>query len=161
MCTVRRITTSDDLYAQERLLREAVLLRPIGYDLDRFSEEYPRVDLEAEHFVAVRRDGGEEMVVGCALLLPHEPDEGSGKVMQVAVDEEHRGRGIGRRLMEAVQSYAFEDLGLERVVCHAQLPAVAFYKTLGWTVSGDVFSEAGVDHLKMGLGAPEANGRVG
>lgn len=146
---IEMIQPDHALYRQECELRELVLLGPIGYDMARFCAEYPGMEEAFEHFVAVVDHPSGARVVGCALLRPDYPEKGSGKVMQVAVDPQRQGEGIGRQLIIAVESHGFGRLGLTEIFCHAQLSAVPFYERLGWRVDSDVFSEAGIDHLKL------------
>ena len=152
MIDIRRIHPSDAaLYKQECALRERVLLSAVGYTIDKYRADYPYDDT-AEHWVAVtEHPQNGATVLGCALLQAGHPDAGSGKVMQVAVNRQRQGEGIGRKLMIAVESRAFGELGLNRLFCHAQMTAVPFYERLGWRPAGEVFSEAGIDHLRMEL----------
>lgn len=154
MIRIRRITRDDPLYAQELALREDVLLRPSGLDMAAFHAEFPGFEERFEHFVALFDHPGGERVVGCVTLLPDHPEPGSGKLMQMAVDRQRQGEGIGRRLVVAVERRAFGELGLTRLYCHAQLTAVGFYQSLGWECLSDVFDEAGIPHRKMGMSHP-------
>lgn len=151
MIRIEMIQTDDTLYPQECDLREAILLQPIGYDMNRFRAEYPGMEESFEHFVAVVDHPSGQRVVGCALLRPDYPEKGCGKVMQVAVDAQRQGEGIGRQLIIAVESYAFGRLGLGELFCHAQLSAVPFYERLGWRIDSDVFVEAGIEHRKLAI----------
>lgn len=154
MISIRRINTDDELYPAECVLREEVLLRAVGFDFASFARDYPFED-RVEHYVAVldRPDGAE--VVGCALLLRDYPDPGHGKVMQVAVNPQLRGQGVGRSLMAEIESRAFGQLGLAQLFCHAQLTAVPFYARIGWLETGEVFQEAGIDHRRMVMPRPD------
>jgi N-acetylglutamate synthase-like GNAT family acetyltransferase len=160
MFRIKKIDTQSPLYPQECDLRESVLLRPIGYDMSRFRSEYPEMEDELEHFVAVVDHPSGTRVVGCAVLRGNYPEDGSGKVMQVAVDPQRQGEGIGRHLIIAIESHGFGRLGLDRLFCHAQLSAIPFYERLGWTVDSDVFTEAGIEHRKLSIRntAPESDG---
>ncbi len=151
MVKIRRITRDDPLYRQECALREDVLLRPIGYDLKRFMAEFPGVEERFEHFVATFNDRGTERVVGCAALLPGHPEGTSGKLMQMAVNRQRQGEGIGRSLVAAVESRAFGELGLTELICHAKADAATFYEKFGWRPDPEPFVEAGVPHRKMTL----------
>lgn len=156
---IARITPASELYPGEVALREAVLLEPIGYDMDRFRAAYPGVEERAEHFVAVLEHTGGPRVVGCALLLPpgagKEADGGGlAKLMQMAVDPQRQGEGIGRRLVVAAEARAFGELGLVGLYCHAQDRAIGFYEKLGWRGEGEDFVEADVPHRKMVVHAP-------
>ncbi|MEO1535661.1 MAG: GNAT family N-acetyltransferase, partial [Planctomycetota bacterium] len=149
MITYTTITAHHPLYPGECQLRELVLLRPIGYDMDRFRAEYPGVEDKFLHFVAVMGSPGGDRVVGCVLLLLETDTPGVGKLMQMAVHPQRQGEGIGKRLVVEVEKHAFAELGLAGLYCHAQLQAVSFYENLGWTVVGEVFEEAGIPHRKM------------
>jgi len=148
---VQRITLDDPLYAQECALREAALLGPVGLDLTRFKAEFPGLEERFEHFVAVFDHPNGPRVVGCALLLADYPDPGRGKLMQMAVDPQRQGEGIGQRLVAAVESRAFGDLGLRELFCHAREPALGFYERVGWRVDSDAFEEVGIPHRRMVL----------
>lgn len=148
MIEIRRITMDDPLYPQECALREDVLLRPIGYDIERFRQEFG-VEEKFEHFVAVFDHPGGPRVVGTACLLPGYPQAGTGKLMQMAVDLQRQGEGIGRRLVVAIERRAFGELGLSELFCHARDNAYGFYESLGWDFDSDTFVEAGVPHRKM------------
>ena len=162
MIRIERITPNSPLYPSSVALRESVLLNPIGYDHAKFVAEYPSVDERAEHFVAVLDHPAGERVVGCLLLLTDEkPDGGErggsksgAKVMQMAVDPQRQGEGLGRRLVVAAEARAFGELGLSRLYCHAQDRAIGFYEKLGWRAEGEPFTEAGIGHRKMVLDAP-------
>src|SRR5262245_16450243 len=111
LAMIRRITMQHPLYAQECALREDVLLRPIGFDMARYRSEFPGIEERLEHFVAVSPQQGRERVIGCAGLLPNDPDKGCGRLTQMAVDRQRQGEGIGRRLVVAAESRAFGELG--------------------------------------------------
>lgn len=146
---IRRITRDDPLYAQEVALRETVLLAPIGLDLEKFQEMFPGVEERFEHFVAVFDHPKGPRVLGCALLLPDYPEKGIGKLMQMAVDFQRHGEGIGTLLVVALERRAFVELALREVFCHARDTAIGFYSSLGWEFDSDTFMEAGVPHRRM------------
>jgi GNAT superfamily N-acetyltransferase len=152
MIQVRRITEADPLHAQEVALREDVLLGPIGLDGAKFRAMFPEGGAREEHFdhfVAVFDHPLGSRVVGTALLLPNYPKPGTGKLMQMAVDKQRQGEGIGTRLVVAIEQHAFGHLGLTELFCHARDTAYGFYQSLGWTFDSDVFQEAGVPHRRM------------
>lgn len=151
MVRIRRITTRDPLYRQECALREDVLLRPLGIDLERFGREFPGVEDRLEHFVATFEHEGRERVIGCAALLANDPVSGSGRLMQMAVDPQRQGEGIGRRLVVAVEARAFGELGLRELACHAQTGAIGFYERIGWHPDSEVFLEAGIPHQRVAM----------
>jgi N-acetylglutamate synthase-like GNAT family acetyltransferase len=139
----------DPLYVQECALREEVLLRPIGYDMDRYKRDFAGIEERLEHFVAVVNQQGRDRVIGCAALLANDPTPGSGRITQMAVDPQRQGEGVGRRLVVAVESRAFGELGLTELQCHSQVTAMGFFVSLGWDADSEVFTEAGVPHRRM------------
>jgi N-acetylglutamate synthase-like GNAT family acetyltransferase len=149
MIHIRRITMPDPLYAQECALREHVLLGPIGYDMEKFRAEFRGVEEKFEHFVAVFDHPSGPRVIGCAALLPNYPEAGAGKLMQMAVDPQRQGEGIGTQLVVAVERRAFGEIGLSELFCHARDTAYGFYESLGWAFASDTFLEAGVEHRRM------------
>jgi N-acetylglutamate synthase-like GNAT family acetyltransferase len=153
---VRRITMQDPLYEQERQLRETVLLRPIGLDMGTFQSLFPGVEERFEHYVAVFDHPDGPRVVGCALLLPDYPERGVGKLMQMAVDAQRQGEGIGKFLVVTIESRAFGELGLRELFCHARDTASGFYASLGWEIDSEQFLEAGIPHYRMVLRQPAA-----
>ena len=155
MVRIIRITPGDPLYAQEVALREQVLLRPLGLDFKRFVDLFPGYEDRFEHFVAVFDHPAGQRVIGCVLLLPDEPERGVGKLMQMAVDPQRQGEGLGRRLVVELECRAFGELGLRELFCHSQRGAKGFYEKLGWARDGEEFSEAGIPHVKMVLVSPD------
>ncbi len=149
MIQIRRITTSDPLYAQEVALRDSVLLQPIGLDVAKLQGLFPGLEEQAEHFVAVFDHPAGPRVIGTALLLPNHPKTGIGKLMQMTVDPQRQGEGIGTRLVVAIERRAFGEIGLDEIFCHARDTALGFYSSLGWTFDSDTFMEAGIPHRRM------------
>lgn len=152
MIRIRRITADDPLHAQEVALREDVLLGPIGLDGAKFNAMFPEGgerEQHFEHFVAVFDHPSGPRVVGTALLLPNYPEPGRGKLMQMAVDKQRHGEGIGTRLVVAVEQRAFGELGLKELFCHARDTAYGFYHALGWDFDSDTFQEADIPHRRM------------
>jgi len=84
--------------------------------------------------------------VGTARLRIPEP--GVAKPERVAVLESHRGEGVGRQLMAAIEREAREQ-GCERARLHAQVAVEAFYRDLGYETTSGVFEEADIPHVEM------------
>ncbi|MEM0984368.1 MAG: GNAT family N-acetyltransferase [Planctomycetota bacterium] len=155
MVEIERIQPGHAYYEGECRLREEVLLAGAGYTFESFVKYYPHED-QAEHFVAViDHPTSGKAVIGCALLRPNDPEEGVGKVTQVAVHPQRQGEGIGLKLMTAIEARAFGELGHRELYCHAQNTAVEFYKKLGWGVASEEFMEAGIPHHKMAIRSGE------
>lgn len=120
-------------------LRYDVFCIEQGVSLD---EERDGRDDEALHIVAV--DGG-AVVATCRLL-----EEGSEvKLGRMAVATSHRGRRLAAALLVEADVRA-RELGARRIVLAAQLTAQAVYERAGYAPYGDVFLDAGIDHVMMG-----------
>ena len=70
------------------------------------------------------------------------------KIGRMAVLKQHRRRGVGRALMEALITVA-ADHHCTQLVLHAQVQAIPFYNALGFHAVGDEFEEAGIPHRRM------------
>jgi predicted GNAT family N-acyltransferase len=106
------------------------------------SAEIDGLDGEAIHLVAMERG----KVVGTCRLRLFGDD---AKLERMAVSEDFRGIGLGRRLAEVTETEARRE-GAERMVLHAQVRARGFYEAAGYTaISEDVLLEEGIEHVKM------------
>ena len=99
-------------------------------------------DRHAVHALAIL-DG---KAVGCGRFVAH--GAGEVKIGRMAVCQELRGSGIGRRILEFLMKEA-RRRGFENVVLHAQLTAEGFYLKQGFQPDGEVFEEAGIKHRAM------------
>jgi GNAT superfamily N-acetyltransferase len=82
--------------------------------------------------------GGE--VAGAVALKPHVdgPNEGQWELTKMAVDDRFRGNGVGQKLMDAVEGYARDVLGLESIFLLSNTrnaSALRLYARNGWTVN--------------------------
>ncbi len=94
-------------------------------------------------------------VLGCVRLLK-EPD-GGYRVGRLCTAVEVRGRGLGRRLVEAVLA----EVGDGACVIEAQRHAVGFYRGYGFAPVGEPYDWAGVAHVPMRRAARAGPRRAG
>ncbi|NGM68225.1 GNAT family N-acetyltransferase [Natronolimnobius sp. AArcel1] len=129
-------------------VRQTVFVEEQGVDENLEYDVHDEPDASADHFVAY--DGDSEDAtgepIGAARL--RESDPGIGKVERVAVLESHREDGVGRALMEKVETRARER-GLDSLKLHSQTRAAPFYDLLGYDRHGEEFEEAGIPHVEM------------
>ncbi|MBL4884866.1 MAG: GNAT family N-acetyltransferase [Planctomycetaceae bacterium] len=71
-----------------------------------------------------------------------------GKIGRVSVLREHRRRGAGRLIMQALEKYAREHQ-LKKIWFHAQQSSLPFYTSLGYKSIGEEFIEADIVHQEM------------
>lgn len=100
-------------------------------------------DASADHLVAYDEAG---TPVGTARLRVVEDQ--IGKAERLAVRTEHRGTGLGRRLMEQLET-ASRERDCSRIRLHSQTRVEEFYAALGYETVSDVFDEAGIPHVEM------------
>lgn len=138
--SIKRITLEDPLYQQERNLRNRILLRPIG--IPDFGWEHN--DNNSWHFVATKDD----QVIGCVVLV--RLDEGATKtqLIQMAVEQEFQGHGVGRMLVEQLIAFALKNK-VQEIEIHARDEVTAFYEQLGFEIVGEPFYEVGIKHRHM------------
>ena len=137
---ISRITLEDALYEQERDLRNKVLLRPIG--IPDFGWEHN--DANSWHFVATKGD----KVIGCVVLVRLDRDATKTQLIQMAVDLEFQGRGVGKMLVEHLIAFALENR-VREIRIHARNDVSSFYERLGIEVVGEPFDEVGIKHRHM------------
>ena len=71
-----------------------------------------------------------------------------GHIGRVAVLKNYRGLGIGKLIMKDLIKWA-QDKNLEKVWLSSQRHAHSFYLDLGFDCVGEIYKEAGIDHIKM------------
>ncbi len=71
-----------------------------------------------------------------------------GHIGRVAVLKDYRGLGIGKLIMKDLIKWA-QNMNLERVWLSSQWHAHSFYLDLGFVCVGEIYKEAGIDHIKM------------
>jgi len=100
--------------------------------------EIDGLDGEAKHVLAFV-DG---VPIGTGRILI------DGHIGRVAVLKNYRGHGIGKLIMKELIKWA-HDLSLEKVWLSSQWHAHSFYLDLGFVCVGEIYKEAGIDHIKM------------
>jgi predicted GNAT family N-acyltransferase len=69
-------------------------------------------------------------------------------VGRVAVKYQYRKQGVGKAIMIYAEEFGRNN-GCTSVILNAQMQAKGFYSKLGYFVKGEVFKEAGIDHIQM------------
>jgi predicted GNAT family N-acyltransferase len=140
MIHIKRIELQDPLYQKERLLRNKILLRPIG--IPDFGWE--KNDARSWHFVAL----DENELIGCVVLVPLDEQNEKAQLIQMAVDDSRQGQGIGRLLVEELIKFS-KKLGFSEIEIHSRSDITSFYTHLGFEIYGDEFEEVSVKHRHM------------
>ncbi len=134
--------TSESEHGACFAIRHAVFVVEQGVDAGLERDGY---DANAIHLLA-HLDGEP---VGTARAVVH-ADMAIAKIGRVAVLRHARGAGIGARLMQGFLKEPALN-GVTQFELHAQIQAKQFYERLGYAVSNEPFSEAGIPHVAMKL----------
>ena len=73
-----------------------------------------------------------------------------GHIGRIAVLKEYRKQGVGAKVLQALLVNA-QAKGFVRVYLGSQIHAADFYKKLGFSICGEVFMDAGLEHIEMEL----------
>lgn len=142
-----RLATDDDLPGVFALRHEVFV---VGQGVP---EELERDDIDplCDHAVAVRGDE----VIGTGRLVPGTVSVDNvlttgpvSTIGRMAVAEAARNEGVGALVLALLEQRARER-GVEVVELHAQTGARRFYDRAGYTPLGEVYLEAGIEHLTM------------
>ena len=140
MVEIKQITVLDPLYQLERELRNKILLRPFGLA----DHAWEMKDDIAWHFIATENNS----LIGCVILVPIDNKKEKAQLMQMAVDNNTQGKGIGRLLVIELLEFCKQQ-DIKEVSCHSRVSANGFYEKLGFRVYDEAFEEAGIMHNHM------------
>ncbi len=105
-------------------------------------EEIDELDDVAVHCVGYGDDGSP--VAAGRLVLAG----GCGKIGRMAVLKQHRGRGLGARVLDTLEREGAAR-GVRLFKLSAQLSARGFYDRAGYQADGAVYDEVGIPHIAM------------
>ncbi len=123
---------------EARELREEVFIKEQG-----FSYDYDEKDDVAMHMVLFDKD------VPIAVCRVFEGDDESTYILgRLAVKKEYRGRGIGSKLITAVEQHTAQ-IGGKELILHSQIQAKNFYERVGFAEYGEIEYEEDCPHIWM------------
>jgi len=123
-------------------VRKAVFIVEQEVPADLEIDEHDEPNSKTAHFVVYK----DEQPVGASRLRPYAP--GVGKIERVAILKSERGTGLGRQIMLAMEDAAHAE-GYQTLKLNAQTHAQRFYEKLGYEAHGDIFDDAGIEHIAM------------
>src|SRR4029079_16359373 len=106
------------------------------------AEEMDGRDADCRHYL-VRALG---VAIATARVMPG--PSGIEKVQRVAVNADHRRRGVGRALMQRIVADA-RSRGVRRLGLDSRCYVATFCRALGFVTESAVFMEAGIPHVRM------------
>ncbi len=105
--------------------------------------EVDEEDGHALHIIA--REG--DVAIGCARVIISDNEAHIGRL---AVKRSYRGQGVGSAVCGFIIEYC-QHLGCNSIWLNSQLQAASFYEKLGFKAEGEVFEEAGIEHIRMSM----------
>lgn len=100
--------------------------------------EWDEFDNDSTHILAYY----DNKVVGTARLL------NDGHIGRMAVLKEYRNRNIGENMLKYLLELA-KNRSITKIELSAQEHAIEFYKKYGFTITSDVYIDAGIPHYNM------------
>jgi len=122
-------------------LRHEVFVGEQGVPAELELDEH---DDAALHLVAL---DGDRLVGTCRVVMGSPPDP-RAKFGRLVVARDARGAGVGSALLAEAERRARAD-GARQMVLTAQFAAMGLYERAGYTARGDVFMDAGIEHMTM------------
>jgi predicted GNAT family N-acyltransferase len=126
-------------YRQMVELRRQILRKPLGLEFNQEDLDKEKDDL----LIAAYED---DDMLGCCILSQMNPT--TVRLRQMAVKTGLQGKGIGRVLMQFAENIA-RDRGYKKLCMHARKTVAGFYEKLGYTISGEEFTEVTIPHYNM------------
>jgi predicted GNAT family N-acyltransferase len=122
------------------MIRRKVFIEEQQVDV---ADEWDDKDETAIHFLV---ETAKQNAIACARLLIESDLYHIGRV---AVLKEYRHQRIGRQLMQFIVDWCRQQNPEYKIYLHAQTSRIQFYKYLGFQACGDVFMDAGIEHIEM------------
>lgn len=133
--------TLSEIYCQALKIRQTVFVKeqqvPANLEIDQH-------EAHCLHFLLLLDDG---TPVSTLRILPSANGD-QALIQRVATLKAYRGQGYARLLMLDVLEF-LKVQGFQTAELHAQIQALSFYEGLGFEAYGDIFLDAGIQHLAM------------
>ena len=102
----------------------------------------------SEHTIHIGYFNGDELI-GVARLI--DIDKEVVHIGRVAIDKNHRGEGIGHKLILGCEDIAKKVLNRDfNIELGAQVYVETFYKKLGYNrINNNIYIDAGIEHIDM------------
>ena len=136
--TVKLVTTKEEMDAA-LAIRQRVFVEEQGVPPQ---EEIEEADATAIHVLTLIYE--HPIGTGRLVTLPFS----EVKIGRMAVEQGWRRRGVGSHLLSFLEEQARLQ-GMIRAVLNSQTYVTAFYSHHGYSVEGEMFMEAGIEHIRM------------
>jgi predicted GNAT family N-acyltransferase len=137
--TIRLVQNTSE-YQRVISLRKTVFVReqkvPLAMEIDEFEKD-------SQHVIVLLRN----KPIGCARLRTV---NGSIKLERLCILKKYRGFGYGKEILQWMIDFALLQHP-KNVYMHAQAYLIEFYKKFNFEPYGNIFDEAGIQHIEMRL----------
>lgn len=116
-------------------IRTAVFVDEQGIDTKL---DFDGLDVVATHVLAFSQGNA----IGTGRIL------NDGHIGRIAVLKDYRNQGVGAATLSVLLTEA-KKRNYQRIYLGSQMHAVAFYENFGFKTCGDVFMDAGLEHIEM------------
>ncbi|GBD60361.1 putative acetyltransferase [Tetragenococcus halophilus subsp. halophilus] len=132
--------TQSNTYVNALAIRKEVFIKEQGVPVEREIDENEQ---QAIHFVLYNE---QNEPLATVRLLPS--GNNIVKVQRMAVVRQARGHHYGKVIMQEAENYA-SNHDYQQMTLGAQISARNFYRNLGYQEEGDIFLDAGIEHITM------------
>lgn len=131
-------------------IRRRVFVGEQKVDISIEIDEYENIE-NTVHLIALDETGsaaGAGRLINYACHAGSRPAVKTAKLGRVCVAPEFRGMGLGRLIVEKMIEEA-RRRGYKKLVLHSQAYIAGLYEKFGFVRRGEIFKEAGIDHIEM------------
>ena len=122
------------------LFRWKILRQPIGKSVESLKDEHENTSF---HLIGVI----DKKIVACGRI--HLNSSAEAQIRYMAVDSNHRGKGIGKQVVKELENYA-KMKKVDSIILNARDHAIKFYEKSGYEVVGLYEgSDTGIPHSRM------------
>lgn len=136
---ITKILSASDGLHDSLLIRIKVFVEEQNVPLAMERDEYD----ETATFALIYDELNKPIATGRMIF-----QNGNYFIGRVAVLPEYRGKGLGAKIMQMLIDAA-RQRDIKEIIIHAQTHAKKFYQKLGFKEFGDVYDEAGIEHISM------------
>ncbi len=137
---IKVVTTQKEIFENLKIRIEVF----INEQQVNYIDEFDGLDELATLFVVY--DGNENAIAASRIRLI---ENSYAKFERVAVLKEYRGYGVGRELIEAMESYIKNNTSIDTIKLSSQVHALDFYRKLGYIDYGEMYLDCEIEHFDM------------
>ena len=135
-----RVPKNKKEFNEYDLFRWRMLRKPIGKTINSLKDEYEN---NSFHLIGVINN----KIVACGRL--HFINDSKAQIRYMAVDEKYQGKGIGSKILSALEDHAIEK-NAKKIILNARDHAIKFYKGSKYKILEKYYgSDTGIPHTTM------------